>query len=74
MTKKEKQAEEQELSQAVRILTATLRAMAKRKAHQYELDFLHRVRDMLDREIEVLEDVNELTADALGREVAAQVK
>lgn len=74
MNKKERQAEEQELSQAVRTLRATLRAIAHRKAHRYELDFLHRVRDLIDEEIEIAEAVNETSADYLGREVANQVK
>ena len=74
MTKKEQQAEQQELDKAVHTLTAALRAMAKRKAHRYELEFLHRVRDMIDREIEVSEYVNEHSANHIGNEVADQIK
>lgn len=74
MTKKEQQAEQRELDKNVQTLTAALRAMAKRKAHRYELEFLHRVRDMIDREIEVSEYVTEHSAESVGREIANQVK
>lgn len=74
MTKKEQQAEQQELDKAVQTLTAALRAMAQRKAARYEAKFLLRVRDMIDREIEVSEYVTEHSAESVGREVANQVK
>lgn len=74
MTKKEQQAEQRELSKAVQTLTAALRAMAKRKAARYEAEFLHRVRDMIDREIEANEYVKEVYAAHIGNEVKEQVK
>lgn len=74
MTKKEQQAEEQELTKAVSVLKAALRGMAHRKAARYEAEFLLRVRDMIDREIETNEYVKEYSANHIGNEVADQIK
>ena len=69
MNQKEKKREQQELEQAVRVLRATLRSIAQRKARRYEQEFLLRVRDMIDKEIGVQAEVNQYSADYLAREV-----
>lgn len=69
MTQKEKRQEEKELEQAVKTLRATLRSIARRKARRYEEEFLLRVRDMIDREINDQAEVSEVSADYLVREV-----
>lgn len=69
MNAKEKRQEEQELQKAVSVLRATLRSIANRKACRYEQEFLHRVRDMIDKEIGDQADVNQYSADYLAREV-----
>lgn len=74
MTKKEQQAEEQELTKAVSVLKAALRGMAQRKAARYEAEFLLRVRDMIDREIDANEFAREHTANYIGKEVTEQIK
>lgn len=74
MTKKEQQAEEQELAKAVSVLKAALRGMAQRKAARYEAEFLLRVRDMIDREIETNEYVKDHYANHIGNEVTEQLK
>lgn len=66
MNQKEKK---RELEQAVRVLRATLRSIAHRKARRYEQDFLLRVRDMIDKEIGDQAEVNQYSADYLAREV-----
>lgn len=74
MTKKEQQAETAELEKAVSVLKSALRGMAQRKAARYEAEFLLRVRDMIDREIETNEYVQEHYADVIGKDVSEQVK
>lgn len=69
MNQKERKREQQELEQAVRVLRATLRSIANRKACRYEQEFLHRVRDMIDQEIGDQAEVNQYSADYLAREV-----
>lgn len=69
MNQKEKKREQQELEQAVRVLRATLRSIAHRKARRYEQEFLLRVRDMIDEEIGDQAEVNQYSADYLAREV-----
>lgn len=73
MNRKEKKAEEQELEKAVCVLRATLRAIAKRKAHRYEQEFLCRVRDMINEEIECNADVTGHYAAHLGKEIENEI-
>lgn len=73
MTKKEKQAEAKEIEQAVRVLRATLRGIAKRKAHQYELQFLSQVRDIIDHEISLAQEVTQTLAQMVGNEVSEEI-
>ena len=74
MTKKEQQAEQQELDDAVKTLRAALRGIAQRKAARYEAEFLLRVRDMLDHEIETNDFVNTHYAEFVGESVTKQMK
>lgn len=73
MTKKEQKREEQELADAVRTLRATLRSIAHRKARRYEHEFLVRVRDMIDQELGGYEELNEIAAEFVGREVVKEI-
>lgn len=73
MNQKERKQEEQELEKAVSVLRAMLRSIANRKAHRYEQDFLHRVRDIIDQEIDDSSVANELSADFTAREVKQEI-
>ena len=73
MNAKEKRQEEQELQKAVSVLRATLRSISNRKARCYEQEFLHRVRDMIDQEIDDQSVANELSADFTAREVKQEI-
>ena len=74
MNQKERKREEQEIADAVRVLRATLRSIAHRKARRYELEFLGRVRDMIDQEISCDAAVSEVSAESLAREVKREVQ
>lgn len=69
MNQKEKKREQQELEQAVRVLRATLRSIAHRKARRYEHEFLIRVREMIENEIVDEADASKASAEYLAREV-----
>ena len=69
MTKAEKKKEEAQLNDAVRALFLTLRALAHRKARAYELEFLQRVRQIIDEEIEVSRSVTAFKAQKASEEV-----
>ena len=73
MTQKELKKEEAELAEAVRVLRATLRGIAQRKARRYEIEFLHRVRDMIDREIGEQAELNGYIADYTGNSVKKEI-
>lgn len=73
MTQKELKKEEAELAEAVRVLRATLRGIAQRKARRYEIEFLHRVRDMIDREIGEQAELNGYIADYTGNSVKKEM-
>lgn len=73
MTQKERKQEEKELADAVKVLRATLRSIAQRKARRYEQEFLHRVRDMIDEEISDMPEVNEYSADYIGSSVKTEI-
>lgn len=73
MTQKERKQEEKELADAVKVLRATLRSIAHRKARRYEQEFLHRVRDMIDKEISDMPEVNECSADYVGCSVKTEI-
>ena len=66
MTQKELKKEEAELAEAVRVLRATLRGIAQRKARRYEIEFMCKVRNMIDKEISDQVAVNERIADYTG--------
>lgn len=74
MTRKEKQQEEKELVQAVNVLRRTLREIAQRKARRYEQEFMLRVRDMIDQEIDIYTEVSEGLADYMACEVKKEIK
>lgn len=74
MTRKEKQQEEKELVQAVNVLRRTLREIAQRKARRYEQEFMLRVRDMTDQEIDIYTEVSEGLADYMVCEVKKEIK
>lgn len=73
MNQKEKKAEEQELTKAVSVLCATIRSIAHRKARRYEQEFLIRVRDMLDMEIDSNADVSKASAKYVADEVEREI-
>ena len=73
MTQKELKKEEAELAEAVRVLRATLRGIAQRKARRYEIEFMHRVRDMIDREIGEQAELNGYIADYTGNSVKKEI-
>lgn len=73
MTQKERKKEEDELAEAVRVLRATLRGIAQRKARRYEIEFLHRVRDMIDREIGEQAELNGYLADYTSNSVKKEI-
>ena len=73
MTQKERKKEDEELAEAVRVLRATLRSIAQRKARRYEIEFLHRVRDMIDREIGEQAELNGYIADYTGNSVKKEI-
>ena len=73
MTQKELKKEEAELAEAVRVLRATLRGIAQRKARRYEIEFMHRVRDMIDREIGEQAELNGYLADYTGNSVKKEI-
>lgn len=73
MTRKEKQQEEKELVQAVNVLRCTLREIAQRKARRYEQEFMLRVRDMIDQEIDIHTEVSEGLACYTASEVKKEI-
>ena len=74
MTQKERKEEDEELAQAVRVLRATLRSIAHRKARRYELEFMCKVRNMIDKEISDQVAVNECIADHVAGSVKNEIK
>lgn len=73
MTQKERKKEDEELAQAVRVLRATLRSIAQRKARRYEIEFMCKVRNMIDKEISDQAAVNECIADHVGNSVKTEI-
>ena len=73
MTQKELKKEEAELAEAVRVLRATLRGIAQRKARRYEIEFMCKVRNMIDKEISDQVAVNECIADYTGNSVKKEM-
>ena len=73
MTQKERKKEDEELAQAVRVLRATLRSIAQRKARRYEIEFMCKVRNMIDKEISDQVAVNECIADHVGNSVKNEI-
>ncbi len=51
MNAKERKQEDAEIAQAVKVLRAAIQSIARRKARNYELELLRRVRDEVDCEI-----------------------
>ena len=73
MNKKEQKKEDEELAQAVRVLRATLRSIAQRKARRYEIEFMCKVRNMIDKEISDQAAVNECIADHVAGSVKNEI-
>ena len=73
MTQKERKKEDEELAQAVRVLRATLRSIAQRKARRYEIEFMCKVRNMIDKEISDQVAVNECIADHVAGSVKNEI-
>lgn len=73
MTQKERKQEKKELEDAVKVLRATLRSIAQRKARRFEQEFMLRVRDMIDEEISDMPEVNEYSADYIGSSVKTEI-
>lgn len=73
MTQKERKKEDEELAEAVRVLRATLRSIAQRKARRYEIEFMCKVRNMIDKEISDQVAVNECIADHVGNSVKTEI-
>ena len=73
MTQKEQKKEDEELAQAVRVLRATLRSIAQRKARRYEIEFMCKVRNMIDKEISDQVAVNECIADHVAGSVKNEI-
>lgn len=73
MNAKERKREDQELQQAVKVMRAAIRSIARRKARRYEHEFLGRVRDMIDEELSGYEEVNEASADYVGCKVKTEI-
>ena len=74
MTQKERKKEDEELAQAVRVLRATLRSIAHRKARKYEIEFMCKVRNMIDREISDQVVMDECIADHIAGSVKNEIK
>ncbi len=74
MNARERKQEEQELQQAVKVMRATIRSIAHRKAQRYEQEFLLRVRDMIDEELSGYEEVSEVSADYVAGEVKREIE
>lgn len=73
MTQKERKQEKKELEDAVKVLRATLRSIAQRKARRFEQEFMLRVRDMIDEEISDMPEVNEYSANYIGSSVKTEI-
>ena len=73
MTQKEQKKEDEELAQAVRVLRATLRSIAQRKARRYEIEFMCKVRNMIDKEISDQVVMNECIADHVAGSVKNEI-
>ena len=56
-----------------RVLRCTLREIAQRKARRYEQEFMLRVRDMIDQEIDIHTEVSEGLADYTACEVKKEI-
>ena len=74
MNQKERKKEDEELAQAGRVLRATLRSIAQRKARRYELEFMCKVRNMIDKEISDQVVMNECIADHIAGSVKNEIK
>ena len=73
MTQKERKKEDEELAQAVRVLRATLRSIAHRKARRYEIEFMCKVRNMIDKEISDQVVMDECIADHIAGSVKNEI-
>ena len=73
MNQKEQKKEDEELAQAVRVLRATLRSIAQRKARRYEIEFMCKVRNMIDKEISDQVVMNECIADHIAGSVKNEI-
>ena len=73
MTQKERKQEEKELEDAVRVPRATLLSIAHRKACRYEIEFMTKVRNMIDKAISDQVVLDECIADHVGESVKNEI-
>lgn len=70
---KKKDQYDKELEQIANTCMAAIRALSHKKAHQYERDFLSKVKDALEKEISVHDFVEEHSADMIGNQVKKEL-
>ncbi len=74
MNAREQKQEEQELQQAVKVMRAAIRSIAHRKAQRYEQEFLHRVLDMIDKEIGANAEASKYMPEYVAGEVKREIE
>lgn len=74
MKKKKKEQEQAEIKNAVRTLCSAVRAIASKKAYEYEIQILQQVRDDIDEEIAIKRELNGFVAERTGCAVEKQIK
>ncbi len=73
MTAKERKQEDAEIAQAVKVLRAAIQSIARRKARNYELELLRRVRDEVDCEINACAALAQLEANFTSEEIKQEL-
>lgn len=74
MTKKEQQQYDNELDKSVRALMGAIRLIAGKKAAQYEIDLLTKVRDKLNDEIDCRQFVEKAITESVVNEIEQNAK
>lgn len=74
MTKKEQKQYQNELDKSVRALMGAIRLIARKRASQYEMDLLTKVRDQLNKEIDCLQFVDKTMAESVAKEIEQNAK
>lgn len=69
MTKKEREQEQREIAEAVKVMRVAIHSLARKKAERYEHEFLIQVRDEIDRIIAVNDYVVQHSAEYIGQQV-----